>query len=128
MADPIEVSLGAAVARAADEGRPVFVHFTAERCQPCRELKEAVYPDPVVASRLERFVRAEVDIESPEGRGSSRRYRVQTVPVLMMMSPKGEELRGLRVVGARTPEELAVTLDKALEQSGADRVETTPIE
>jgi thiol:disulfide interchange protein DsbD len=116
----VEVDLATAVARAAKEGRPLFVHFTAEWCLPCEELRETVYPAPAVARRLERFVRAEIDVESLEGEKTARRYGVQTVPVLMTMTPQGEELRSLRVVGARTPSELAVVLDKALEQSGLD--------
>jgi hypothetical protein len=71
-----------------------------------------------VASRLTRFVRVEIDIESPAGEASARQYRVQTVPVLMTMSPQGEEFTSLRVVGAPTPSELATILDKALAQSG----------
>jgi len=102
------------------------VHFTAEWCQPCNELKEVVYPDPVVASRLVRFVRAEVDIESPEGTVSARRHRVQTVPVLMIMNPQGEELRSLRMIGMRTPAQLAVKLDEALTQSGLEPADTAP--
>lgn len=124
--DSVEVDLTAAIARASKEGRPVFVHFTAEWCLPCKALKETVYPAPVVASRLERFVRAEVDIESSEGEKFARRYRVQTVPVLMTMNPQGEELRSLRVVGMRTPSQLAVILDTALEQSGLDRIAPHP--
>ena len=116
--DPIEAELDVAVTRAAAEGRPVFVHFTAEWCQPCKQLKTDVYPTPEVASRLARFVRAEIDIESETGKLSAMRYRVQTVPVLIVITPAGEELRSLRIVGARTPAQLVTTLDKALAQSG----------
>jgi len=122
--DKVDVDLNTAIKRAAEEGRPLFVHFTAQWCQPCRELRETVYPDPIVASRLKRFVRAEIDIESSEGEMSARHYGVQTVPVLMVMTPQGKEIRSLRVVGARTPKQLAAILDQALDRSGPDSVPT----
>jgi thiol:disulfide interchange protein DsbD len=116
--DAVEVDLSKAVTRPAKEGRPLFVHFTAEWCLPCKELKQTVYPAPEVARRLARFVRVEIDIDSPEGESAARRYGVQTVPVLMTMSPQGEEMRSLRVVGGTAPQELAAVLDKALERTG----------
>ena len=109
-----------ALSAAAERRQPVFVHFTAEWCQPCKELKRTVYPQADVARRLDSFVRAEVDIDTPEGKKLARRYTVQTVPVLMIFDAGGNELRSLRTVGATTPERLVTALDRALEQTTAE--------
>ena len=124
--DVIENDVDAALARAAREHRPVFVHFTASWCLPCKELKETVYRDPSVASRLARFVRAEVDVESQVGERFARRYDVQSVPVLVFLAADGREMRSLRTADAPAARELAAILDKALAEAGAAGDTNTP--
>ena len=124
----IEQELDQAISRAATEDRPIFVHFTAEWCLPCKKLKESVYPNPTVASRLAQFVQAEVDIESESGKMAAMRHRVQTVPVLMTMSPRGEEFRTLRSIGMRTPDQLVETLDEALKKTAQLAPASKPVE
>jgi thiol:disulfide interchange protein DsbD len=132
----IESRLDAAIARGVKEGRPVFVHFTAAWCLPCKQIKESIYPDPAVADRLARFVRAEIDIESPAGEASAQRYGVRAIPVLTVIDPRsGEELRSFRMAGVETPSTLVAVLDRALAQSGGERAgaaasagEATPLD
>ena len=114
----IESGLDAAIERAKHEHKPIFAHFTATWCVPCRELKANVYPSEIVAERLTQFVRAEIDIDSKQGEQAAHDYEAHTVPVLIFLSPEGEELRDLRIVGATSPDALAKSLDKVLTLTG----------
>ena len=108
--------LDAALEAARLEQRPLFVHFTASWCLPCRELREQVYPRPEVAEHLAGFVRAEIDVESATGGTAARRYRVQTLPVLVFLDADGTEHQDLRIVGKPTTELLLHHLDASRAQ------------
>jgi len=44
------------------DGRPAFVHFTADWCISCKQMERQVYPDPRVAGQLSAFARINVDV------------------------------------------------------------------
>ncbi len=106
--------LGEARALARYQERPVFVHFTAAWCEPCRQLEAEVYPAPEVRDRLARFVRARVDVESDKGRAAWLAYSLNMLPTLSFFDPAMEEVRELRLEGALEPEALTEALDRAI--------------
>lgn len=109
----VHTSFEAAQAAASEAGQPLFVHFTADWCKACKEMRADVYPLKPVADRLARFTRVEVDIKSPEGALVARKYATQSLPVLAFMRANGEELIDFRLVGKQAPGDLIRELDAA---------------
>ncbi|MGM1051862.1 MAG: protein-disulfide reductase DsbD [Pseudomonadota bacterium] len=82
------------------DGRPAFVHFTADWCISCKQMERQVYPDPRVAEPLSTFARINVDVTDS---GSNSRelldhYGLFGPPSLLFFQGP-EELREARIQG-----------------------------
>jgi thiol:disulfide interchange protein DsbD len=87
---------------AADQGKPVFIDFTADWCIPCRELDKFTFSDHKVVEMSRRFVMLKVDLTSSSDPVSQRlknRFGVKGVPTLIFINSDGSEASGLREVG-----------------------------
>ena len=95
----------AALERAADQGLPAVLDFTADWCPPCRELAQSLaYPG--VRGLTKRAVVLSVDLsdwDSPEEVDLRRRFGIRGVPTLVFIGPDGRERTELRLVGAAPP-------------------------
>ncbi len=95
----------AALERAADQGLPAVLDFTADWCPPCRELAQSLaYPG--VRGLTKRAVVLSVDLsdwDSPEEVDLRRRFKIRGVPTLVFIGPDGRERTELRLVGAAPP-------------------------
>lgn len=116
---PFLDDLDAARAEAGRSGSPIFVQFSAAWCEPCKEMKEHVFPHPQVARRLERFVRVVVDVETEAGEEAWMQYKLPGLPVLSFLRSDGEEVRDLRITGMPDLPDFVARLDKALDVLGA---------
>lgn len=82
------------------EGKPILYFFTADWCAPCHQLKETLFADPEKASEIAAsFVpvqvqdtRVETGRNDPEVDEAIRRYRVSSLPTLVVALPDGREL------------------------------------
>lgn len=82
------------------EGKPILYFFTADWCGPCHELKRTLFADAERASQIEAsFVpvvvqdtRVETGENDPEVDAAIRRYRVSSLPTLVVTLPDGREL------------------------------------
>lgn len=82
------------------EGKPILYFFTADWCAPCHEMKRTLFADPEKAAQISRqFVPVEVQdtrVEKgenlPEVDEAIERYRVMTIPTLVVALPDGSEL------------------------------------
>ncbi|WP_163560001.1 protein-disulfide reductase DsbD [Halomonas sp. NO4] len=107
--------LEAALADAADGGRPAFVHVTADWCISCKQLERRVYPDPRVAETLTAFARINLDVTQTDAtrRALLDRFELFGPPSLLFFAD-GEELREARIQGEVDAAELARHLDDVL--------------
>lgn len=89
-----------AAARAKEDGKPILYFFTAEWCAPCHHLKRTVFADPAKAAAIAASyvpvevedTRAETGANAPEVDEALQRYRVRSLPTLVVALPDGEEL------------------------------------
>ncbi len=78
------------------QGKPVVLYFTAAWCIPCGEF--TAWDDPRVVQEAERFVCLEVDLTNwsdARVRALKTRYKVVFLPLVLILSPQGEEIRRL---------------------------------
>ncbi|PMR68659.1 protein-disulfide reductase DsbD [Halomonas heilongjiangensis] len=108
-------TLEAALQAASDEGRPAFVHFTADWCISCKQLERQVYPDPRVAEPLATFARINVDVTATDdtSRELLDRFGLFGPPSLLFFDD-AEEIRAARIQGEVRPAALASHLDDLL--------------
>ena len=105
------------LARAAAEGKPVFIDFYADWCLPCKELDAKTFSSPDVAGLSARFVMLKADLTSSSSQLSrelTRTYKVKGVPTLVFLDGEGKELPGLRAVGFIDERELLGRMTRAL--------------
>ncbi|WP_240609803.1 protein-disulfide reductase DsbD [Billgrantia endophytica] len=109
-----------ALANAADEGRPAFVHFTADWCISCKQMERQVYPDPRVAEILSSFARINVDVTDTgeAARELLDRFGLFGPPSLLFFD-NTEEIREARIQGEVGAPALASHLDGVLEWLGS---------
>jgi thioredoxin-like negative regulator of GroEL len=108
------------MATAAATHQPVFVHFSAPWCEPCQRMKRDLYTRPDVASRLDRFVRVEVDTDTPAGAQAWMDYRLPGLPVVAFLRSDGAELPDQRLTGVPSEARLLTAMDAALSLNAAD--------
>jgi len=96
----------AALAAAAEQDRPVMIHFTADWCKWCQKMKAETYTDPAVAELLrEDFVTAMVDADAhPQLKA---RYGVEGLPTVWFLTAAGD---GITYVPGFVPAETFATL------------------
>ena len=88
----------AAALAAADRAagvKPVLLMFTADWCGPCQSFKSTVLADDRVVSAVVGSCRLQmVDLTKWEGKPAdvANRYGVRSIPTLILVNSKGEEL------------------------------------
>jgi thiol-disulfide isomerase/thioredoxin len=87
------ISLEEARSRAEQEGKLIFIHFTASWCMPCQLMSQTTYKDQKVASLLnDNFVSILADVEEPFGFDYKNKYNVNLLPTLLIMNFQGQIL------------------------------------
>ncbi|MBN1884185.1 MAG: thioredoxin fold domain-containing protein [Candidatus Krumholzibacteriota bacterium] len=87
--------------RAAADGEPVLVDFSADWCIPCHELEHATFADAGVIALAAKTVALKVDLTRPSARETElkKRFGVRGVPTIIFIDRAGEEATALRVTG-----------------------------
>ncbi len=98
---------------ARQEGRPVFIDFTAAWCVACKEIELHTFPDPTVAQAAGRFVAIKADMtddSDPAVERTSAEFGIRGLPTLLLLDSRGEEVK--RFVGSVVdPKELSAAMD-----------------
>ncbi|MBI4614212.1 MAG: sulfite exporter TauE/SafE family protein [Planctomycetes bacterium] len=98
-----------ALAKGKAEGKPVFLDFYTESCIPCKIYSEQVFPEPQVASELDRFVKAKLDATRPENeRLQTQTYAAPSLPLIVLYDSKGKEVRRITSGGLSVAELAAI--------------------
>ncbi len=75
-----------------DSTRPVLLHFTADWCPPCQQMKANVYSDEAFAAWLDaNVVPVKVDLTAPGAaeQALATRFQVQHIPTLVLLGSDG---------------------------------------
>ena len=105
----------AALARSAQEKRPLFVYVGAEWDASAKELEHVTFADARVRKELRRFVKLHIDMtddELPSTARATQRFKIIGEPALLVLAPDGEtEL--VRIHQFVPPDQLVAVLHAA---------------
>ncbi|RMF72542.1 MAG: thioredoxin, partial [Acidobacteria bacterium] len=118
-----DADLDAAMARARDTDRLVLVDCWAPWCRFCYEMDDNVWSLPELARVVEQEtvpLRLEVDVRRGVGTAFARRYRVEGLPLVLLLDPRdGRVLR--RLEGYQSAEAIVAAIDAARGEQATSR-------
>lgn len=92
-----------ALAKAKEEGKPIFVDAYAVWCGPCKRMAKMVFTDQKVGEFYNaNYVNMKLDMEKGEGLKFRQKYPVSAFPTLFYINSSGEVLQ--KVKGAQQAE------------------------
>ncbi len=108
----VEGDVTAAFARAAAEGKPVFLYWGAAWCPPCHELKATVFSRPEFIEKMKLFVPVYIDGDAPGAQKWGDEFRVTGYPSVVVLRADRTELA--RINGGMDLSQYAEVLDLVL--------------
>lgn len=108
---PFLTNLDETEVRANREERMYFVHFTATWCAPCQWMEQNTFTDEALADYVkDHYLAVKIDFDDPNTAVYKKRYKVRSVPSLLIFNATGELLD--RYETSLTKEELLQALQK----------------
>jgi len=97
-------------------GKPVMLDFYADWCVTCKEMERDTFTAGEVKTRLDQMVALQADVTDnlDEHKALLKRFDLFGPPGIVFFDRRGEEVKGLRVVGFQAADRFAATLDTVL--------------
>lgn len=97
-------------------GRPVMLDFYADWCVSCKEMERDTFSTTMVKTRLDQMVALQADVTAnlDEHKALLKRFDLFGPPGIVFFDRRGEEIKGLRVVGFQAADRFSATLDSVL--------------
>lgn len=95
-------NVDAAMVEAAQSNRLVLLHFTTRTCGPCKALDETVFNQPQVGVALEESY-VPVRIDADVAKALAGRYRIESVPTEIIVTPDGNPIASPKIPNAPEP-------------------------
>jgi YHS domain-containing protein/thioredoxin-related protein len=106
---PWSTDIEASLHRAAANGQPVLLEFTADWCVFCKKMEKNTFPNPQVAQRISsNFVAVRVDAD--QNKDLVKDLGIKGLPAILIVSPDLKVIK--RISGFQTPEALIKQLDE----------------
>ncbi len=104
------------LAGAAEQGRGAMLDFYADWCVECKRMERNTFPDPGVASLMDRMrlVQADVTANDDVDQELMRKFGIIGPPAILFFDRSGREMPGYRLVGYFDPEEFSAHLQQVL--------------
>ncbi len=101
------------------ENKPIFIYFYADWCVTCREFDRKTLRDKRIVAKSNEFNMLKVNCTTPEKESKAllKRFEVSGLPTMILVDSRGEELRGLKIVGFLEPTELTRIMEQAMKGS-----------
>jgi YHS domain-containing protein/thiol-disulfide isomerase/thioredoxin len=103
-------NLDAAKAQAAEEQKPILLHFYADWCGPCRNMEQNVLNQSQVITALESKV-VGVKINADDYPELAAEYGINTLPSDVVIEPNGTRM--IESTGSRTLSEYVASINRA---------------
>jgi thiol:disulfide interchange protein DsbD len=101
-------------ARVAAAGKPVMLDFYADWCVSCKEMEKFTFADRSIQAKLAGYtlLQADVTANSADDKALLARFGLFGPPGIIFFTPKGQEIKTVRVVGFQDAAQFAKTLQK----------------
>lgn len=94
----------AAKHRAGEDGKLIFIAFSANWCMPCKILEESTLNNPEIKAILSKdYISVKIDIENQKGHQWKDKFQVQLVPTIIILDSKGKILNKTESTLASSP-------------------------
>jgi len=101
--------LTAAMKKARNLQKSIFVYFYTDWCVPCRQVPRVVFGDRRIRGAIDsQFVSLKLNAEKGPGASVARRYGVKAFPTFLFADADGQEVG--RIVGTRSNDDYLIAI------------------
>lgn len=122
-----DLSFTAAVAKANQQGKYVFLDFRADWCKPCIEMEQTTFQDTTVGNYLsQKAISLKVDVDQFSGMDIKEMYNVNQYPTMLILDPYDSSVQ-LRMIGFKPASILLGDLKFVMDEIVSDTPDDKPI-